>query len=852
MKSNFSWYFKMAIRDSRKQRGRLLLFISAIVLGLAAMVSINTFIENVKNDIDSEAKSLLGADFVIRDNKKLGSDVDSLIDVFGSEKATQLRFNSMVRVIKNEGTRLVNVVGTETHFPFYGEVETEPKGVYTKIDEGDKCVIDQTLAIQFGIEAGDKIQLGDQTFEVLGKVMNAPGQTGFSSAVAPSVYIPLAKVEATGLIRYGSRLSEYRYLKIENEETLAQVNESFKSLAKNNSIRLQSFNERSQQTGEAFGDAGNFLNLVAFIALLLGCLGIASSVNIYLKSKFKDIAVLACIGIPARKAFNIFLIQIIVFGFIGALFGVVLGSAIAYFLPVVMSDFLPVEVNYAISYSAILFGMAVGLLVSVIFTLPTFFKLAQVSPLMALKSFIDDIKIKAWQTWFSRFIILTFIIGFSCYLLESLRNAFIFTLSCGVAILALAGISQLLKIMGRKLIQPGWSFVLRQALSNLFRPNNQSTTLISTIGLGTALISTLFFTQDMLLSKVSFNTSDDDPNMILFDIQSPQLAEVDAFVKQQEMPVKATVPIVTMRLKTLRGENKAFYFPESDDDDLSDEQKEGQVRDHVFNREWRVSFRDTLNDNEKILEGEWIGKYNGEGPIPISLEERNTGFMQAKVGDKLTFDVQGAPLECYVASVREVDFRRIETNFTILFPTNVLEQAPKTHVIITRANSPQASALFQKELISKFPTISIVDLNFIIETVTEIINKLKFVITFMSLFSILTGLIVLVSSISNSRYQRIKETVLLKTVGASSKTVLQINLIEYTIIGLFAALAGIILAIAGAYGLSIFFFDSVFLPTFSSLAIPLISIPALVLFIGFLGVRSITKQPPLDILRKEN
>ncbi len=531
LKSSFAWLLKMAIRDSRKQRGRLMLFISAIVLGLAAMVSINTFIDNVKNDIDSEAKSLLGADLVVRDNKHLDTKIDSLIDAYDLEKTSELRFGSMVKVLKNDGTRLINVVGTETNFPFYGEVETEPAKAFYQLSIGNKCVVDQTLAIQFGIEVGDKIQLGEQEFEVLGIVLKAPGQTGFTSAVAPSVYIPISMVESTGLIRYGSRLSEYRYLKIQDQELLNKINLEFEALAKNSSLRIQSFNERGQQTGDAFGDAGNFLNLVAFIALLLGCLGIASSVNIYLKSKFKDIAILACIGIPSRKAFNIFLIQIVVFGFLGALIGVTLGSAIAYFLPIVMSDFLPVEVNYAISYSAIIFGLAVGLLVSVIFTLPTFFKLAQVSPLMALKSFIDDIEIKWWQTWISRFIIILFIVGFSWYLLGSLTNAVIFTLSCGIAILLLAGISQGLKYLGRKLIQPGWSFVLRQALSNLFRPNNQSTTLISTIGLGTALISTLFFTQDMLLSKVSFNTSDSDPNMILFDIQSPQLAEVDAFVK---------------------------------------------------------------------------------------------------------------------------------------------------------------------------------------------------------------------------------------------------------------------------------------------------------------------------------
>jgi len=809
-------------------------------------VAINTFIENVQNDISKEAKELLGADLVIRDNKKLDPSVDQILDSLKLETSVELRFNSMVQVIKNQGTRLVNVVGTDGSFPFYGSITTSPpEAVKTYLGDG-MALLDRTLMIQFDIAAGDSIQLGKKRFAVAGQIDKAPGQTGFSSAVAPAIYIPKSAIEQTGLIKFGSRINEYRYAKITDAEVLANATQLFEETFKNSTVRIQSFQDRSQSTGDAFGDAGRFLNLVAFIALLLGCIGIASTINIYLKSKFKDISILACLGIPARKAFRIYLIQVAFLGLAGALLGSILGSVLAYFLPVVMSDFLPIEVNYSISLDAIGFGIAVGLLVSMVFTLSTLFKLANTTPLMALRSFIDNIKLKRWQIILANAAIIAFLILFAFYLLQDLEDAIIFTLGCALALGLLAGLASLLKYLARKLIRPGWTFSVRQAIAGLYRPNNQSSTLMSTIGLGTALIAILFFTQDMLLSKVSFKTDSNDPNMILFDIQSPQLEDVDAFVKESGMPVKSTVPIVTMRLEKLRGHSKSHYFPKD-----APEEFEPEVESHIFNREWRVTFRDSLIDSETVIEGEWMGEYSGEGPIPISVESNNMESMNAQIGDRLIYNVQGALMECEITSKREVNWNQIQTNFVLVFPANVLEKAPQNHVIITRASSLEQSAEFQRGLISRFPTISVVDLNYIIETVTEVINKLKFVVSFMSLFSILTGFVVLLGSLFNSRFQRIKETVLLKTIGARRKQIIRISIIEHALLGAFASLTGILLALLASYAMSTLMFDALFVPDLLTVLLIVGSITLLVILIGYLNTRGIASQTPLEVLRKE-
>lgn len=845
MKPSWSWYFKMAIRDSRRQPARLLLFISSIVLGIAAMVAINTFIENVQHDIENEARELLGTDISIGDNRRLDKELDQLLDSMGYPIAKELKFNSMLQLVGKEGTRLVNVVGTDGKFPFYGAIETSPEAAVKEYQSGNNALLDKTLMIQFGLVVGDSIQLGEQRFKVEGQLDKTPGQTGFASSIAPAILIPINWVDATGLIQYGSRLNEYRYLKIEKEEDVEKARSLLSEKAKDKTLRIQSYQSRSERTGEAFGDAGRFLNLVAFVALLLGCIGIASTVNIYIRAKFKEVAILSCIGIPGHKAFRIYGIQILIFSFIGAFIGSILGSTLAYFMPLLLSDFLPVEVNYSLSASAILFGIGTGVVASILFTLTPLFRLANATPLLALRSFIDQIELNFFQRAVSILAMALFMLSFSYFLLESVLQAFIFTLGCAACLLLLLGAAWFIRWLAKKMVRPQWPFVVKQAIAGLYRPNNQTSVLISTIGLGTSLIALLFVTQDMLLNKVSFTSAENDPNMILFGIQTPQLNDVKEAIKAENMDIQSAVPLVTMRLEKLRGETKDFYFPEDQ------KEEDEKVADHIFNREWRVTFRDSLIDSEKIVEGEWIGSWSGEGDIPLSVELRTLGSMDGKVGDRLIFNVQGTPINCYIASVREVNWNQISTNFTLLFPNNVLEKAPQTHAIMTQVASPEQSAIFQQKFMKQFPTLAIVDLNYILETVTEVIDKLKFVITFMSLFSILTGFVVLIASIFNSRFQRIRETVLLKTLGASRKQVTQIALLEYLLLGSFAGIIGVFLALAGGYALSLTLFDALFVPNFMVLGATVLSIALLVTFIGYLNNRTIVGQPPLEVLRKE-
>lgn len=326
--------------------------------------------------------------------------------------------------------------------------------------------------------------------------------------------------------------------------------------------------------------------------------------------------------------------------------------------------------------------------------------------------------------------------------------------------------------------------------------------------------------------------------MVLFDIQSNQVDSVREVTRQSGLPIISQVPIVTMRLESIKGRSV---------EDLRSETTAG-IRDWVLSREYRVSYRDTLSESENLLRGEW--QEEAGDSIFISLEEGLREDMKVDLGDELIFNVQGARVKTYVGSIREVDWQRMQTNFLVMFPEGVLEKAPKFHVLLTRFESPEQSASFQRKVVKSFPNISVIDLQLVLETIDTVLSKVSFAIRFMAFFSIFTGLLVLTGSVLISKYQRMQESVLLRTIGASRKQILIINTLEYFLLGSLAALSGIGIAMIAGGLLAWLSFDTTLTPDWLVLVAVYFVITALTVIIGLSNSRSIVNKPPLEVLRK--
>ena len=829
----------MAWRDGRSNYKKLALFMASIVLGIAAVVSIQSFSETLKSNIALQSKSLMGADFIIDSRQKPNEKVLHIIDSLGGANAREINFSSMCLFTKNGATKLVQVRGLEGGFPFYGTLETEPASAANAYQKKGGALVDATVMLQYNIKPGDSIKIGKVILPITGMLKSVPGSANFSNAVAPPVYIPYRFIEETGLIQTGSRL-EYQYYFVADPETdLEQLNSKIGPVLDAEEADIDTHSDTSQRLGRRYENFIVFLNLVAFIALLLGCVGIASSVHIYIKEKVKDVAILKCLGATRKQTFLIYVIQIAGMGIIGGLTGSIAGMFLQELFPWLISDYLPFSIETSIHPESLVLGLLLGLSMSVLFALIPLLSTWYVSPLRVLR--IVEINTKKSRKVNALVLagVFVFILLFSYWLLNNWKYALSFITGILITFLILAGISALFVKLIKKYFPSSWGFCARQSLLNLFRPQNQTMTLILAIGVGTFLISTLYFTKDLLLAKLSLENNSNTPNIILLDVQSDQKDAVAASLDK----VIDNIPIITMRVHSIKGRP----VNEIRSDTTS------TINEWMLNHEFRVTYRDSLIGSESIVSGQWIAQeaYDGVSPVSISIAESIARDGQLVVGDSLTFNVQGVLMKTRVASIRAVDWGRMQLNFSIVFPKGILENAPQFNVLSTHTPDEASSAKLQSELIRKFPNISIIDFRQVLVLIENVLSKISWVINFMAIFSIFTGIIVLIGAVRTSKYQRVRENVLLRTLGATSKQILKITAFEYLYLGLLGSLSGILLSLLSSQLLAWYVFDLVFKPSLFPFTVLFPGITLLVLFIGLMNSRSVLKSPPLQVLRKE-
>lgn len=839
---NDPWVWQMAWMDGKKNIRRLLLFVSSIVIGIASIVAIDSFNENLHRDIDIQAKDLLGADMVIRANGPFDSLFADKISKFGIEKALDVRFASMVLFMNvHGGTRLIQVVAKEGAFPFYGDVKALPTDALQSIYHGKYAVLDENLAIQYEVSSGDSIKLGNSVFEVAGIIQSMPGSNAVSTSFTPSIYIGEEQLAATGLIQYGSRYSYRKYFKLGEDEDVDQIEKSLRADLDKFNYGFDTVDEQKENVGDAFNNLYRFFNLLAFVALILGCIGVASSIHIYVQQKKYTIAVLRCMGASGWQTFNIFFIQSAFIGFIGSLLGVLVGVAIQYIVPKLFVAILPVEVNFTLIWMSQLKGLVLGVVISMLFSIMPLTLVRNIAPLIVIRSFFEEIPRRSKTRMFSILLVVVFPWLFAIYQTSSFKYGSFFMAGLLLAFLCLFGVAKGIMWLMRTSMPSGLNFVWKQGLSNLFRPNNQTIVLVIVIGLGAFLLATLGQVQQGLLSQVAFMGGSDRPNTVLFDIQPSQKDGVLALTEKFELPALQVVPIVTTRLRAL---NELSIEEIQQDTSI-------HIRSWALKREYRVTYRDSLIESETLLEGELLAEVKPGDSIFVSISDNMAENLKLSIGDQVEFDVQGVPITTYIGSIREVDWQRIQTNFIFVFPRNVLEKAPQFYVMMTRTPDKVVASVFQQELVQLFPNVSAIDLTLILQTIDGFIDKIAYVIRFMALFSVITGLIVLVGAISNSRFGRLKENVLFRTLGAVRKQIVRLTLVEYTYLGFIAGLTGSLLSILSSWGLSVYFFKIDFTPAYQEIVTVCLGITLITVIIGWINTRSVYGDTPIDILRRE-
>lgn len=836
---------KMAWRDSRASRRRLMLYSFCIVLGVAALVAVGSFSDNLQRAVNEQTKGLLGADLVVVSRQPFAPEVNRYLEDLQGERADEVGFSSMM-VFPTAGdlTRLVQVRAVEGSFPFYGEFVTAPVNAASRLADGGAVVIlEDTLLAQFNVRPGDTVKLGRATLTVLGAVKQVPGESIAITQLAPRAYIPLALLPETGLAGKGSLLRFKAALKLPATEDPQAVEQTLRERFPTERLQIDTVAERKERLGRTIENVQAFLSLVGFVALFLGAIGVASAIHVYVRQKVATVAVLRCLGASSSQAFGVYLTQGAALGLLGAGIGGLLGLGVQMILPATVAGLLPMPVDFEISWLAVLRGMGAGWAICLLFTLLPLLAIRRISPLAAIRSSVAD-QARGFDFWRAGLwlIISLAVIGFAIWQTQSWQLGLGFSGMMAVGFALLAGLARFLAWAARRWAPRGLPYVVRQGIANLHRPNNRTVLLLLSLGLGTFLILTLYLSRVTLLSQIEGTGGGGRGNLMFFDIQDDQIEPLQALLKKEGMPALQQAPIVTMKIRAINGRGAEEL--------LADATLE--IPGWTLRREYRSTYRDALTATEELIAGEFTGRVAEDAAVvPISIEEGLARDLHVGVGDEIAFDVQGVPVQTKVTSLRKVEWRRLEPNFFVVFPAGVLEAAPKFYVVAVRAEDAAASARVQQAVVREFPNVSAIDLTLLLETFDGIFDKVSFVVRFMAMFTVVTGLIVLTGAVASGRFQRIREVVLLRTLGATRQQLVQMQMVEYAILGLLGALAGCLLALAANSLLAHFVFKIAPVLPVGPLVAALVMVPLLTLFTGLLSGRGVTDHPPLQVLRQE-
>ena len=834
------WTWRMAWRDSRSQRIRLAVFSLAIVSGIAALTAIHSMKASVQTGIETQAKSLLGSDLQISSRQPISAEDVAKLTALATRFSHETSFSSMLYFPTADAAKLVQVRGLDGDYPFYGKVETTPADAWQRLRSEPGILLEPALLDQFQAKIGDRLKLGAIELTVIGVVDKPAPRSNRFSGFAPEVYVRRADLAQTGLLGTSSLGFHLLHLELPADVDGRKTKEAIRKNYPEASWRLETPDERRENLGDALDNFQQFLGIIALSSLVLGAIGVAGAVHSHVSRRVPTIAILRCLGCPGHLAFGIYFVQAGVLGFVGALLGAAVGIALHTGVLVAFQQSLPIAVSASPEWLVVAQTTAAGFAVCCGFALLPLLQIRRISPAATLR---DGAVLEGKKGGFFRalpvyLVLIALLVLLSVLNDSSWKRSLALTAGLGVAFGTLFGVARALMAFTRRIVRQGWPYLLRQGISNLYRPRNQTLLFLLSLGLGTFLLMTILLAGNLLKERLSISQTATSPNIYLVDVQPDQVAGVTSLLAEKKLPLLESAPMVAMRIESVRG------VP------VHELARQNKIPKWVARREFRSTYRETMNATETLIAGEWLTRIaDPDGPVPLSLEEKLGKDLGVALGDEITLDVQGVPVRARVSSFRKVDWSRFNLNFFMVFTPGVLEDAPGFNVITTRVGSGVSSGDLQRDLVKQFPNVSAIDLTLILETVRSILSQISKVVSVLAAFTLLAGLPILIGTMFNGRDMRLRESVLLRTLGASSRQVQTILLIEYATLGVLSALTGLVLAVAANAALAVGVFKASPWPDPVLLLSAFAVTTGVSVISGLLLGRGVSKHPPLEILR---
>jgi putative ABC transport system permease protein len=839
---------RMAARETRSSWRRLLFFFVCIAVGVAAIVALRSVIQSVREVLGGEARSLIAADVLVSTNREWPDSVRATIDRALAEAGAMaqtetLETPTMVRPVDQSKAvaKMVELRALQPNFPLYGTVVMTDGTPYSHaLLQNHGAIVRPELLTALGVKVGDQISIGQAPFTIRATLASEPGRRVGGFSLGPRVLIDYADLPSTGLLGFGSRADRRLHVRAP-EERLDALVASLRQNLRDEFLNVRSYRSTEDQIGRDFERAENYLSLVGLIIVILGGIAVSSVTRVFILQKMRSIAVLKCVGARSRQIIAVYLLQVLSLGLAGSLLGVAIAggviAAIPYFLS---STSVLAEARYGVTPSAAAQGIGIGVLVSLLFSIVPLLDVRFIKPSLLLR----DENTRRRRDWLGYLVLVTvsaMLVGLTAWQAASLK--------IGLVVCAgFAGLAFVLILAGRLLVALVAplanlrSFPLRHAVLHLSRPGNQTRVILLAVGLGAFFIVGVRSLQASLLGEFSIQTAADSPDMFLLDIQRGQADNMRAFLRDpahyggdaQLIPVlRARVVGVTGQETNLEGADAV--------------RRSGMA----LGREFTITYRDRIEANERIIAGAF---WKGPSPEPeVSVERQIAERARIHVGDTMRFDILGRVISPRVTSIRDVEWRESRNGgFVFVFRPGALDQAPQTFVAPIRGPAGVAErGRFQHDLVEKFPNVSVIDFREILETLRDVMSKVTLAITVVGGLVLFSGALILIGAVAMTKFQRVYEAAVFKTLGANTRTIARMLLLEYGVLGSLAGLIGSLGAVVLTWGVSRYALEIPWRVFVGEHVGGVVLTAVLVAVIGVFSSLDVLRNKPLATLRAE-
>jgi putative ABC transport system permease protein len=876
---------KIAYREMHSSRGKFFFVILSVAIGVAALTGVRGFSTSFRNTLLTRARSIMAADLSARTTQQpTPAELKGLaeIEAEGTIMTPVTELVSMASAAQSLDPLLISLKSVDpAHYPFYGTVELQPAGSLAAVLTDDTVVVADDLLVRLKMKVGDRLKIGNTVFRIAAVVVDEPDRISGSFAAGPRVLISRAGLTASGLLAPGSRAGQRYLFKVPRPNNGAPISDEAVAQLKARLIKLlpesqvTDYRETNPALTAGLDQATSLLSLMSLVALVLGAVGVAMAMRAHLAQRLDTIAIMKSLGASSGQIIRIYLIQTLLLGLAGGLLGVLLGIAVQLAFPYLLASLINIRPDLHIDPQAVIAGLAAGVLTTLLFTLPPLLDIRNIRPILILRRAVDDLDQPIFpMLWASlrgkqldiaspltlneilrgrlrksvaqliAFVVILAGLSLIAYRVSDSREVGKYFSIGLVSVLAVLLFASFLVLKSLKFFLSRTRLhlpsILRHGLANLYRPGNPSAALLAALGMGVMQIMLVFLMQHAVVEQLQISSAPNLPNIFLIDITDAEingmrtlLAHSSAVTGTPEM-----LPVVTSRIVGLDGvaaaDIKSKNFP------------------HRMLQAVQLTWLETVPPGATVVAGKWWtpeqSAASATHPV-VAMGERTAGRLGAKIGSTISFSIQDRRFDATLVALIKSDGQHAYSRAEFILPEKALTGLPVIWYGGVHADPKRVGEL-QRALYTSFPTVTVINVAQALETIRSLVIQIVYVVQFLAAFSIFAGIVILASSIAGTRYRRIREVVVLKTLGATRARIAAIFSIEFAVLGLVAGFVGILFA------------NIVVRLLLRSLTVPnhiqwswniigLLATALLTVATGWFASYRILGQKPLEVLREE-